>query len=69
MLHEPDLLNKTIRSQEYDLITFGHTHKPLILAEGKSLIINPEEGCGWVYGTSTIGIVSLPEKAGQIITI
>jgi putative phosphoesterase len=67
MLHEPEPLKEMIESQEYDLITFGHTHKPSISTEGRSLVINPGEGCGWLYGTSTIGIVTLPEKTGRII--
>lgn len=67
MLHEPDPLNDTIDSQEYDLITFGHTHKSHVKLHGKSLVINPGEGCGWLYGTSSIGIVSLPDKTARIV--
>ena len=48
-------------SGKYDVIIYGHTHKPDIRREGKVLILNPGEAGGWLTGKSTVALLN-PEK-------
>ena len=53
MLHAPILLDSLIESQKYDLILYGHTHE-IDIREGKTLVVNPGELCGWLTGKQTM---------------
>ncbi|MFP4496877.1 MAG: metallophosphoesterase [Vulcanimicrobiota bacterium] len=53
MMHEPDDLDQLVKSEEYDIIIYGHTHRQKIYKEGKTQVINPGEGCGWISGKAT----------------
>lgn len=59
IIHEPNFLDILADSQKYDLIIYGHTHRRDILRNGKTLIVNPGEGGGWLTGESTAMIVNL----------
>ncbi|MFZ2052779.1 MAG: metallophosphoesterase [Candidatus Aminicenantales bacterium] len=48
-------------SGKYDVIIFGHTHKPVIQKEGKTLLLNPGETGGWLTGKCTAALLD-PEK-------
>ena len=48
-------------SGRYDIIIFGHTHKPDIRRKGKTLLLNPGEAGGWLPGKSTVALLD-PEK-------
>jgi putative phosphoesterase len=48
-------------SGRYDVIIFGHTHKPVIQMEEKTLLLNPGEAGGWLTGKSTVALLN-PEK-------
>lgn len=43
-------------SGEYDLVVYGHTHRPEIRTAGKTLIVNPGETGGWVTRRSTVAL-------------
>ncbi|HLD30045.1 MAG TPA: metallophosphoesterase family protein, partial [bacterium] len=47
------------KSQNYDLIIYGHTHKIDTRKEGKTLVINPGELGGWLTGRKTFVILDL----------
>jgi len=68
LTHYDKLLGPLIKCKRYNLIVYGHTHKPL-LQLGKTLVINPGECGGWLFGKSTIAIVDLEEMAGKIIEL
>jgi len=38
------------RSQLYDVVIRGHTHKYEIRERGRSIVLNPGEVCGYVSG-------------------
>lgn len=40
-----------------DVVVTGHTHEPVNRFEGKRLILNPGECCGWVTGRCTVAIL------------
>jgi len=69
ILHEPNEIDSLIKSQNYDIIVYGHTHNPVIENHGKTMVINPGEGCGWLTGKSTIAIIDLDYMSAEIIEV
>ena len=53
----------------YDLVLFGHTHRPLTMRVGKALVVNPGESCGLMRGKSTCAIVDLATMEPRIVEI
>ena len=69
MLHEPFELKALSKSGEYRIIAYAHTHIPEVKTEHKTLIINPGECGGWLYGRSTIACVDLDTLEGEIVEL
>jgi len=53
LMHEPDNLEALIKSEYFDLILYGHTHN-IDLRNGKTVVINPGETCGYLTARATI---------------
>ena len=69
MLHEPEPLARLKEEGEFDLIVFGHTHEKYFEKSGKSMIVNPGEGCGWVKGVATAAIVDMEQKTCEFLIL
>lgn len=69
ILHEPHELFALAKSQVYDIIIYGHTHKPAIERHANTLVINPGECCGWLTGKSTVALISLEEVSAEIVEL
>ncbi|MFT7643453.1 MAG: putative phosphoesterase [Pirellulaceae bacterium] len=55
---------------EYDLLIFGHTHKPVVkLEESGRMQVNPGETSGWTYGRSTIAMLETESMSAEIIDL
>jgi len=67
--HHLETLEALIRSQEFHLIVYGHTHRPEIRKKGTTLVVNPGECGGWVEGKSTLAIVELEDQTAEIIEL
>ena len=67
--HYFEALEAIAKSQVYDLIIYGHTHEATIRKNGKTLIVNPGECGGWLYGKSTVALVDLDSKEAQLISL
>lgn len=52
---------------KFDLILFGHTHRPLTMRVGRALVINPGEACGFMSGRATCAVIDLETMAAGII--
>ena len=68
MMHEPRCLDSLIKSGNYDLILYGHTHQVNIYEEG-TLVVNPGEACGYLTGKATCAVVELDDMSGRIIEL
>lgn len=66
-LHSP--LNTYLFSGKYDVIIFGHTHKPEIRKEKNTLILNPGETGGWLSGKSTVALINPKTLSAEIINL
>lgn len=52
-----------------DAIVFGHTHEPVIRREGRTLLINPGEVCGWLTGRPTAVLLDTDSLEAEVIQI
>jgi putative phosphoesterase len=62
-------INDIIKANLFDLLIRGHTHKKEVRKEGKTLIINPGEVCGYLSNESTIAIFNTILKKVDIISL
>jgi hypothetical protein len=56
-----------IASGKYDFVIFGHTHKPEVRRQGKTLAVNPGETGGWLTGRSTVALIDPGTMEAEII--
>jgi hypothetical protein len=69
VMHEPDVVAALADSGHFDLIVYGHTHEPDIARVKNTLVINPGEVSGWLYGKPTVATVNLEMMDGEILAI
>ena len=69
MLHDGALAYSFAKSGDFNLIIHAHTHTASIEKEGKTLIVNPGELGGWLYGQSSFALVDLAREYWEIIKI
>src|SRR5215813_13183989 len=69
LLHEPDNLETYAASGQYDLITYGHTHRVDIRTVGETLIVNPGESWGWITGRANVAIADLETKSAELVLL
>lgn len=53
----------------FDLVLFGHTHRPLTMRVGKALVLNPGESCGFLRGKHTCAIVDLETMEPRLMEL
>jgi putative phosphoesterase len=53
----------------FDMVLFGHTHRPLTMRMGKALVLNPGETCGFLRGKHTCAIVDLSTMEPRIVEL
>jgi putative phosphoesterase len=49
---------KYLRVGKYDVIIYGHTHKPDVQRVKDTLLINPGETGGWMTGKKTVALLN-----------
>lgn len=59
-------LAETVLDKKYDIVIFGHTHKPEIYWKDSIFFINPGECCGWLTGKSTAVILDLINMSAKL---
>lgn len=69
VIHEHHVADALAASGHYDLIVYGHTHEAVVKTVGKTLVINPGETSGWLYGTHTIAIADLERMTADIVPL
>jgi hypothetical protein len=53
----------------HEIVVHGYTHIPEMKTRGNTLLINPGEGCGWLYGAPTAAILDLESRAVEFIKL
>jgi hypothetical protein len=71
LLHgeEEELLNSLASSNYYDVIVHAHTHQAKVCKEGKTLLINPGEVCGYLSGCSTFAVLDGETMNVEVVSL
>ena len=55
--------------EAHQLVVHGCSHKQEQVRRGDTLLVNPGEGCGWLYGTPSAAIVDLETMQVETIVL
>ena len=55
--------------EEHGIVIHGHTHRTEARTRGGTLIVNPGEACGWLYGAPTAAILDLETKDIEVLKL
>jgi len=64
-----DLLDALISGGTFDLVVCGHTHRPEVREQGRTLVVNPGEVCGYLSGRSTVAIADTARHSAEILDL
>lgn len=67
--HEQALLEMLAKCGSVDILVYGHTHRPEVRREGKTLIVNPGEVYGHLTGKSTVALLDTKRMDAEIVVI
>lgn len=65
---ETDLLHSLATSGCYDVVVHGHTHEASITKQGRTLVVNPGEICGYLSNSSTFAILDTETKEARLVS-
>jgi putative phosphoesterase len=66
---ETELLDALINCDSFDAVVYGHSHANLSRKNGKTLIVNPGEVCGYLTGKSTIALLDTTKREARIVEL
>ena len=69
VVHEHHLVHALAASGDFDIVVYGHTHRPEVRKEGGTLIVNPGKAARLHRGTSTVAILRPLEGEVEIIEL
>jgi uncharacterized protein len=62
-----DVQKRSVKS--HSVIVHGFAHKQSLQEQGDSLVVNPGESCGWLYGVPGAAILDLDTKKVEFLTL
>ncbi len=68
VMHEPKFIDSLVKSGDYDLVIYGHTHA-IDIRSGKTVVVNPGEACGWITGRSTVVLLDSDTMTPRLIDL
>lgn len=69
VLHEPDLVNALSDSGHFDLVIYGHTHRPDVRKRQDALVVNPGKVARLHKGESTVALADTGTMEAEIIRL
>lgn len=71
LLHgdETELLDALINCGGFDAVVHGHSHAKVSRRNGKTLIVNPGEACGYLTSKATIALLDTAKPEAKIIEL
>ena len=54
------------RSTAHEIVIHGCTHQQEMKTRGDTLIVNPGEACGWLYGTPSAAMLDLDDDERRV---
>ncbi|RLI36915.1 metallophosphoesterase [Candidatus Bathyarchaeota archaeon] len=67
--HEGELLRSLVACGGYDVVVHGHTHQAGSRREGRTLIVNPGEVCGYLYGRPSVALLDTKELRVEFVEL
>lgn len=68
LVHDIGDVNKRSISS-HDIVIHGSTHQQEMKTRGETLIVNPGEACGWLYGTPSAAVLDLDSRNVQFLAL
>jgi uncharacterized protein len=62
-----DAQKRSVKS--HSIVVCGFTHQQSMKTQGDSLLVNPGETCGWMYGTPGAALLDLDTKQVEFLTL
>ena len=62
------IVDSLVGSGNYDVVVRGHSHRAEAV-EGKTLVVNPGEVCGYLSGNRTVALLDLDEMHAEIVEL
>jgi putative phosphoesterase len=71
LLHgdETELLDALVNCGGFDAVVYGHSHANVFHKNGKTLVVNPGEVCGYLTGKSTIALLDTAKREARIVEL
>ncbi len=69
VMHEHNVADALADSGHFDLVIYGHTHKPDVRKVKNTLVVNPGEVSSWLYGKSTVALADLNKMEAEIVEL
>jgi len=63
------LVRALARSRLYDVVVVGHTHHYEIREEGRTILVNPGEVCGYLTGVKSVALLDTRMREVRIINL
>jgi putative phosphoesterase len=67
--HEPEALDEIAGAGIFDVVVYGHTHRPSIIERNGTLLVNPGEVCGYLTGTGTVAVLETGQLEAKILEL
>ena len=64
-----ELLNSLLESKCYDVLVYGHSHDAKAYKNGKMLIINPGEVCGYLTQKPSVAVFNTKTMSTEIVPL
>jgi putative phosphoesterase len=55
--------------ESHSIVLHGFTHQQEMKTRGDTLIVNPGESCGWLFGTPKAAILDLDDKTVEFLSL
>ena len=62
-----DVARRSVKS--HSVVIHGFTHQQSMKTQGDSLVVNPGETCGWLFGTPQAAILDLDSKQVDFLAL
>ncbi|HET6515858.1 MAG TPA: metallophosphoesterase [Thermodesulfovibrionales bacterium] len=69
ILHEPDLVAALGESGDFDIVIYGHTHRPDVRKMTNVLVVNPGKLARLNKGKATLALLDMDSMEAEIITL
>lgn len=69
IMHEPDLVPALAHSGDFNIIVYGHTHRPVVRKIKDTLVINPGKAARLYRGDSTLAMLNTVKMEAKIVKI